>query len=382
MLAASPALAQPAGNLAHYDVYADRDGSAIHLLVGTGKKGNPSIALWHLRSSDAGASWSKPIRINTDADRLSAHHPGENPQIVAAGNRVFVAWTAPRTNAGGRGRGGLIRIATSDDGGATWQSGVTPYENAAGSQTFMKLAVHSANIHMAWLDSREGRQSLRYGRSTDSGVSWAGDTQLAARTCECCWNNMAVTAQSVSVMFRGDQPRDMMLISQRADGSWQAPAAIGNFDWRVNACPHVGGGMVAEGSTVHSVVWTGKDNMSGLHYLGSTDAGATWSVARRLGTVDANHPDLTRSRDGTLIAIWDEAGFRASTIMQSSSSDAGATWTAATKISASGGMMATMPRVVATQQGVATLWFEGFPNQGASLVVNGKPLAIPPFNGH
>ena len=103
---------------AHFDVYAE--GETIHLLTGHGKKGGPSIFLFHRASKDGGASWSKPVRVNAGTERLSAHHPGENPSIAGNGNRLVVAWTAPRPNAR---RGGLIQTAVSDDGGVTWKTG-------------------------------------------------------------------------------------------------------------------------------------------------------------------------------------------------------------------------------------------------------------------
>ena len=57
-----------ANDIAHFDVYTDRD--TIHLLTGHGKKGDPSIALFHRRSVDGGATWSAPVRVNRDDDTL------------------------------------------------------------------------------------------------------------------------------------------------------------------------------------------------------------------------------------------------------------------------------------------------------------------------
>ena len=235
---------------AHFDVYAD--GDTIHLLTGHGKKGGPSILLFHRTSKDGGASWSKPVRVNAGTTSLSAHHPGENPSIAGSGNRLIVAWTAPRPNSR---RGGLVQTAVSGDGGATWKNGPSPFSDAAGSQTFMRMtagasgqgggqgsgAGNSASdaakraLHMVWLDSREGHQGLRYARSTDLGHTWGKDLALAPRTCDCCWNSIATHADAngaseVSVLYRGGEPRDMMHIASTDGTRWNTPAAIGNFD--------------------------------------------------------------------------------------------------------------------------------------------------------
>ncbi|MEO7402383.1 MAG: sialidase family protein, partial [Burkholderiales bacterium] len=251
VIAALTSTAQ-ANDIAHFDIYTD--GDAIHLLTGHGKKGDPAIALFHRRSIDGGKTWSAPVRVNADTDRLSAHHPGENPSIAASGDRVIVAWTSPRTNAR---RGGLIASTISADGGKTWQLGPAPYEQEAGSQTFMELAASGSTLHMVWLDSREKMQSLRYARSADFGKTWSRDTLLAPRTCECCWNSLAVAADgSVSALYRGESPRDMMHVGSRDGVSWTKPASVGGFDWKINACPHVGGSIVNAGKSIHSLAWT------------------------------------------------------------------------------------------------------------------------------
>ncbi|MSQ18957.1 MAG: exo-alpha-sialidase [Betaproteobacteria bacterium] len=209
---AAAAGAQPTGRtVAHYDVFADRD--VMHVLIGTGQKGAADIALWHVRSADGGANWSKPSRVNRPNDRLSAHHPGENPQIVAMGDRLMVVWTQQRP---GSHHGGLLAAAVSDDGGATWKAGGTPTPPKEGSQTFAEFATDSQTVRLAWLDSREGRQGLRYARSIDRGQTWSADRPLAPRTCDCCWNSLAPLAEGgVAVLYRGDEPRDMMLITAR-----------------------------------------------------------------------------------------------------------------------------------------------------------------------
>ncbi len=384
---ATSALAQSgATDVAHFDVYAE--GDTIHLLTGHGKKGGPSILLYHRVSKDAGASWSKAVRVNAGTERLSAHHPGENPSIAGNGNRIVVAWTAPRPNAR---RGGLIQTAVSDDGGATWKNGPSPFSDAAGSQTFMRM-VAAANsggaaaraMHMVWLDSRDGRQGLRYAKSDDLGASWGKDAALVPLTCDCCWNSVATRpaaggASEVSVLYRGGDPRDMMHMASASGAKWSAPSSIGGFDWRVNGCPHVGGALVARGNTLHTLVWTGKDGVLGLYHAslaGAGDAGsaANWSKPKKLGTDDAKNADLTVMPDGSLVAVWDESTGRGSPLRMAKSTD-GTTWSAPETIAAH--REATHPRVVATSTGAAVFWFEGSPWNSARLLVNGREISAP-----
>jgi len=355
-------------NVAHYDVYADRD--TIHALVGTGRKGEPEIALWHVRSDDGGATWSAPVRVNRPDDRLSAHHPGENPQIAASGNRVVAVWTQPR--AGAR-RGGLVATAVSDDGGRTFRPGPAPFASDKGSQTFAELATDGKVMHMAFLDSRDGRQSLRYARSTDLGASWTADRPVAPRTCDCCWNSVAALPDGgAALYFRGAEPRDMMLATSRTGEAWRNLGSIGKFNWQVQACPHVGGALATNGTAIHALAWNGRDEQFGLFHVKSADAGSTWTAPRKLGTDDARNADIALTREGHLVAVWDQVATFSSSIQRARSTDDGHTWSAAEQVASASDL--SYPRVIATKHGVATFWVDGSLRRGARIVANGKPL--------
>jgi hypothetical protein len=358
-------------SLAHYDVYVD--GETIHLLTGYGRKGDPAIALWHRRSSDGGATWTTPIRVNTDADRLSAHHPGENPQLAARGDRIVVAWTAPP--AGAR-RGGPIGLSISDDGGKTWKAGAPSFPDTTGAQTFMELTFGSSGLHMVWLERRDRTQSLRYAASPDGGFTWGAPRPLAPSTCDCCWNSLAVSPEGeIATLYRGEQPRDMMLVTSKNGTAWRQTGSIGGFGWNLRGCPHVGGGLVHSGKALHTLVWTGKDDIAGLYYLSSTDSGSSWSKPLRMGAQDAKNPDLARSTDGTLVAVWDEPRTLGSSIQMARSTDNGMTWSAAERVAEH--KDATLPRVAATSKGTAVFWMEGSPWRGGALKVNGREVGVP-----
>jgi BNR repeat-like domain len=358
-----------ANDIAHFDIATD--GEAIHLLTGHGKKGDPAITLFHRRSTDGGTTWSAPVRVNADADRLSAHHPGENPSIAASGDRVIVAWTAPRPNAR---RGGLIASMISQDAGKTWQRGPAPFQQEAGSQTFMEIVASGNNLHMVWLDSREKQQSLRYARSNDFGKSWSADTLLVPRTCECCWNSLTVGADgTVGALYRSENPRDMMHVGSIDGKTWSKPVSVGGFDWQIRACPHVGGAITHSGKTMHALSWTGKDERWGVYHSSSADGGTTWSRAQRIGTDDARHADLSTTPDGTVVAVWDEPANRVTTLKSARLAPGASQWSAPQTV-ATLGSGGAFPRVAATKAGVATFWIEGEPRRGAALKVNGREL--------
>src|ERR1700694_2506662 len=82
------------------------------------------------------------------------------------------------------------------------------------------------------------------------------------------------------------------------------------FNWQIEACPHTGGALALTGQgpleRLHAVVWTGKSETRGLHFLTSVDAGSIWISGVRLGGEYAQRADLA-ARGDELVAVWDES---------------------------------------------------------------------------
>lgn len=373
LLFASPlALAQrhgpPPAGPAHFDVYAD--GDAIHLLTGV-RDARSGLVLSHRRSTDGGATWSEPVRIDASGGDVFAPHPGENPQVAARGDDVLAVWNA--FDPAARTRGPLV-AALSRDGGRTWHKTAAP--DAAGAADYHplpELAAGAGRFHAVWLHgaSRETNtpQGVHYATSRD-GATWSAPTTLDALTCECCWNRVVTHGDDVAVLYRGGAPRDMRLA--RADGgTWRKPVPVGDFRWDFQGCPHVGGGLANDGAALHALVWTGKDGHAGLHYLRSTDGGA-WTAPARIGDANAQNGDIAVSSRRVTV-VWDGKG-KDAVVRRVESTDGGATWSEPEIVSAAGAV-ATDPRVVATKHGVTMFWYVR--EHGAKrLVVNGKPLAL------
>lgn len=330
---------------------------ALHLLVAETRAGEPRPALLYRRSDDGGQAWSQPVAV--DAGLPGAHNPhrGADPQIASAGQRLVAVWMSKGT---GYFDSGPMVTALSSDGGKTWQPGPNPADDqSTGGHGFIDIAADAAGtFYLTWLDSRDGKQGLRFSRSTDGGKSWSPNQTLKAGSCECCSNAVAVGRDgAIGILFRDGSPRDMNLtLSTDGGAQWAPPRPVGNFGWQFNGCPHVGGGLAFSPSALHAVVWTGLSDRSGVHYLSSPDRGQTWSKLHRLGSSAASHPDIATSPDNQHIAaVWDEHTAEGPAIWCARSKDGGVTWSVPTQISKTGAS-ATHPRVVATGSGFRAFW--------------------------
>ncbi|HYH42057.1 MAG TPA: sialidase family protein [Burkholderiales bacterium] len=362
----------PAG-VATYDVHADSGG--IHVLVGYGRKRPADLTLWHRHSGDGGARWSAPVRVNRPGEAVLAPHPGENPQIAAIGNRLLAAWTGPSPDGG---RAGPISTALSADGGRTWQAGPNPSEGSTRYHALVEVEPAFGAFHMVWLHQDEGSQALHYTSSADGGRTWRARKLLASQTCNCCWNRIVVTPdRTVRVLYRGAEPRDMMLVSSPDGNAWRFHGAVGRFGWDFAGCPHVGGAIAAApgGKALHALVWTGQESHAGLHHLSSTDGGLKWGAPRRIGGDAAKNSDLAIAADGTLMAVWDALEAHG-VIYRAQSRDGGATWSAPERVS-DPQAHASHPRVVWSPRGFATLWLETAQGAGTQLRLNGTQIVVP-----
>lgn len=339
------------------------DGSTIHLLLADYATNSKTPALLHLRSTDAGASWSKPARVDTGATSPLAPHRGMDAQLAVSGSKLVAIWNTAGTGFGGR---GPMATALSTDGGATWQPGPNPADDGLPSDhSFVDCAADASGaFHLVWLDSRGGPKGLRYANSKDGGKTWSKNATLKPETCECCWNTLAVGADgSVHALFRDKNPRDMAVISSTDHGAhWSDPAKVGRFNWDFAGCPHVGGGLIVRGTSLHALVWTGAAGVSGAYHLSSSDQGQSWSAPQRLGDADARRGDLASTGGESLAAVWDRVGDGESAVFASASSNGGKTWSEAKQLSANG-LNAAYPRIVAVAGSYRVLWTESTPGQ-------------------
>ncbi|MCC5812766.1 MAG: exo-alpha-sialidase [Ectothiorhodospiraceae bacterium] len=261
----------------------------------------------HSRSDDGGASWSTPTNIDTGQPPPDRVHRSNDIRVAASGDAVYVVW---QTRGEGWGGSGPMVLARSPDGGGTWQAMAPPATTEdSPSHGFFALTVDlDERVNLAWLDNRHGQQGLLHATASGDGA-WTVKT-VAETTCECCWNSLLHTTHGNYLLFRGKQPRDMGLAERRNAEDWQVTGRVGTFDWQVDGCPHVGGGLAmdTEAARLHALVWTAHEDHLGLHHLHRRTNAAAWSEPRRIGSRDARNADLASLPGHAVLAAWDQTG--------------------------------------------------------------------------
>ena len=349
------------------DVYADE--STLHAVLVGRQKDSDQLGVAYLLSHDYGVTWTKPVTVNRKQDGAVVSRRGNDAQIAAEGLRVVVAFNhaVELPNAG------PMIIAYSPDGGASWQQGDNPaIGDITHNESYLDLVADKAgNFHLVWLDDREengNTQGLRYARSTDGGRHWRGDITLEPKACTCCWNRLAVLPdQSIAALYRGDDPHDMRLVRISADGkSGRSPTTVGEFGWRFTGCPHCGGGIASapgKRGPLHSVVWSGKDNATGLFYLTSDDLGGHWSAPLRISDGRSRESDIAVLRNGQIGVVFVGSASDGDGLQFISSTDHGKSWSPPLRINPANSV-ADHPRILATPAGFRVFWTEKPPTGG------------------
>ena len=144
------------------------------------------------------------------------------------------------------------------------------------------------SFFVTWLDGRNtagghdhggaGAMTLRSGEVKLNGEI-INETELDAKTCDCCQTSAAITKNGPIVIYRdrsNDEIRDIY-ITRKIDSSWSQPKPINNDNWKINGCPVNGPKAVAKDNTLAITWFTGANEMPKVKLIFSKDGGETFS---------------------------------------------------------------------------------------------------------
>ncbi len=273
-------------------------------------------------------------RISQDHDPPILSKGPDSIRLAVRGAIRTVVWRSQGEIPGA----GELTLAYSLDEGQTWQRGQNPATgDTSHNQSYPDIVVdNQGKTHLVWLDDREEQgntQGLRYAESRDYGATWLPEQTLDKTTCTCCWTRLTrLPDQALAVLYRGSEPHDMkMMLNPGGQGQWTSARVVGQFDWYFSGCPHCGGGLLGTPSEsgiplLHSAVWTGKEGMSGLYYLRSSDRGHHWPHKIRLSDENSRNPDMAALNEKDLGIVFTGRLQDSQSLQFIRSEDSGANW--------------------------------------------------------
>ncbi len=297
-------------------------------------------------SKDNGANFSSAKRVDIAQEEISARNESR-PKIAFDGFQgVYLSWTTPKEEK----YTADVRFSYSSDYGKTFTQPITVNnDNLVTGHRFNELLVNNeGDISIVWLDARLAYQLRLEGKPVNGSALFLGkanfrkdDTvfsneQLANNTCVCCRIAMDYNAQDELAIFwrhiYGDNIREFALLTvEQGTNAQQAPYQISHDLWKINGCPHQGGGISVNENNRYHMVWFNQGQVGkGIFYAWSDDQGKTLSTPISVGDqmAQAAHPHLN-SNGHNVDIVWTQFTGTEHQLWHQRSTDDGKTFTAA-----------------------------------------------------
>ena len=301
------------------------------------------------RSSDAGATWAAPAALNTNAATDSGSDTYPQVMTDGAGNWVAV-WQSNDSLGSTIGSDFDILVARSSDAGATWTAPAALGTNAVsdvGHDRRPQVTTDGAGNWVAVWDSSDllggpigSDLDILVARSSDVGATWTAPAALntnAATDSGLDWAPQ-VTTDGAGSWVAAWQSTDSLgatigteydiFFSRSSDAgaTWSAPAAL-----NTNAATDSGEDFVPQVTTDGAgnwvVVWRSDDSLGGttgsdwdILFARSSDAGETWTATAALNSNaatdsgDDETPQVTTDGAGNWVAVWQSTDSLGTTI--------------------------------------------------------------------
>lgn len=266
-------------------------GDRIGIVFGSGND------IYFATSTNDGERFSRGARLETGGKLALGRHRG--PRVAMFSDRTVISAIVGKK--GGGADGDLLAWHTVDNG-KTWSSPVR-INDVPGSAREGLHAMASGNgwIVAVWLDLRAKGTQLYFSKSEDGGVTWSPNKLIydspSGSICQCCHPSVLVALSGfIHVMWRNslDGSRDMFYTRSSDGGATFLPARkLGRETWKLNACPMDGGDLgVTTGNDIYTV-WR-RDR--------SIFVARTEGKESELGT--GKDPAIATGMNGTVYAVW------------------------------------------------------------------------------
>jgi hypothetical protein len=294
------------------------DNGMIHLIYFTGEPSGGDA--WYVTSSDSGATFSKPVRVNSQPGSVIGASSSRGPRLALGKDRVHAIWMGsskatpraplnPAMPADSPFNGTPLLYSQLDPstGAFTPQRNLMTRTVALDGDSSI-AADRKGNVFVVWhAHTPEGKTENDRGvwlaRSSDSGVSFSEEKNVlpaATGVCPCC----GITAQtdangSVAILYRAatetvNRGMRLLLSEDRGESFKLTPVD----EWKLSMCPMSTAALIGT-----SGGFLGAWENDGKIGFGSLNGN---SMRQLSGKAPRKHPTLAVNRKGESLLAWAE----------------------------------------------------------------------------
>ncbi len=261
-----------------------------------------------------GSKWSAPSVIVARRDFFVNWADFPSLQVLDGG-RIAAHWLQ-RNGSGTYAYG--VRVSQSNDAGRTWGAAVTPHRDSSQNEHgFVAMWRETGRLGVVWLDARKfssaangaPKEMMLVSTTILPNGTLGPESRLDERTCDCCQNSAAMTAQGPIVAYRdrsSEEIRDIY-VTRRVAGSWTKGVPVHADNWKISACPVNGPSVAARENRVALAWFSAANDSSRVKVAFSDDAGAKFGEPVR---VDGGNPvgrvEVALLPDGAALVTWIE----------------------------------------------------------------------------
>jgi hypothetical protein len=280
--------------------------------------------LFYVRSTDDGATFSTPVRVNSQDGSAVAVGTIRGAQLaLGREGRVHVAWNGsnlaqPRglPNPGTGQPGSPMLYARSNAQGTAFEpqrNVMTRTNNLDGGGSLAADA--GGRVYVGWhansTDGPAGEDARRVwlARSADDGTTFREETPVwseATGACGCCGLRMMATSEgALHLLYRSAGQltnRDIYALSSSDHGRTFRGERL--HEWNIAACPMTSMSLVSSGNRVVGAWET--DGQVYFRDIQRPRVGAGEPMSPPAGTGRRKHPRLAVNRGGDLLLVWTE----------------------------------------------------------------------------
>lgn len=256
----------------------------------------------------------------SESDSISYLPYNNSNAIAVIGQIVHIVYTDRRDGAG------EVFYKRSLDGGMTWDTDMrlTADDNIFSGRA--TIVAWNNQVHIVWMDRRDGNNELYYKRSTNNGNTWSDDQRLTTDNAISEYPSLALEFQTLHLVWNDDRNGNNEIYYKRSINgglSWTADTRITN-----NAGDSYKPSVAVSDTLVH-VLWEDlRNSTSEIFYKNSRNSGNTWSNDMKLSNSASDCYAPCVSANGTIaFATWDDNRTANSQVYGRRTIDGGNTWT-------------------------------------------------------